>query len=88
MPNWLLGYGGRATTYASQKDLFSADLINYDWTPANGWWDHMAITSYFLGNGDPEICCHTPRRLDYPDWTLGDSSAGHRFIHINASFSS
>lgn len=84
-PNFVLN-SGRGRQVGTLQELLSADVINYDWVPTNGWYDHVTITRWWLGNGTPVICCHSPFRFDYQPWDMGQPSAGHRFININDTF--
>lgn len=76
---------GRAVVWTSLTSLYSADIINYDWTPKNNWFDHTAMISYFV-QGGAQVCCHTPRLLNYSPWHLGDTTAGIKFIHVHEDY--
>jgi PKD repeat protein len=54
------------------------DVINYEWNPPDGTWDHISV---YLGNG--EVAAHTDSNYGV-NWTLGGAYA-YRFIHILAT---
>ncbi len=54
------------------------DVINYEWNPPDGTWDHIAV---YVGNGG--VAAHTNSHFG-ANWTLGGAYA-YRFIHILAT---
>ncbi len=60
------------------QTMEAGDMINYEWNPPDGTWDHIAV---YVGNGD--VAAHTNSHFG-ANWTLGGAYA-YRFIHILAT---
>lgn len=75
--NDLLSWGWAVQVNGTDQ-LEPGDVINYEWNPPDGTWDHIAV---YLGNGN--VAAHTDSNYGI-NWTYGGAYA-YRFIHILAT---
>jgi hypothetical protein len=79
--DWII-HSGRGEDVRSQNDLGLSDIINYDWYPPDGTWDHCAIVTNFDQYGNPLVSCHCYDRCDTVWWDGGQSGTKYRFTTI------
>lgn len=84
--SWVVN-AGRGYDVSSQNDLGLSDIINYDWNPPDGIWDHCSIVTNFDAYGNPLISAHCNDVCDYVWWDGGQSGTHYRFTTLYIDYS-